>query len=151
MMTFVSILFVAILSVDAVEFYCNFKEHYRCEVYSGTISSRNDAYVNGVNGRHQNSRSNRDVTGFDARKVNLKYFPRNLNSYLPSVTEIFIEQGLLEITKEDLQQYPKLLWLYLSNNEIKTIEENTFMYNSDLKLIFLGGNKINYIRPSKCV
>ena len=145
---FILVIFLGILAVDAVEFDCKFKDSYRCEVISGTIYTRNDAYVTGIRGSHQGSKTNRDVLGFDARNVNLKYFPRNLNLYLPSVTEIFVEQGLREITKEDLQQYPKLSWLYLSNNEIKIIKKDTFMYNPDLKLVFLGGNKIKHVDPN---
>lgn len=134
--------------IRAVEFNCMFTRSYKCDVISGTIRTRNEALVTRVYGFHENSRSNQDVLVFDARMVSLSYFPRNLNLYLPKVTTIFVEKGLQDITKEDLRQYPKLLEIYLSDNEIEWIEKDLFIYNPQLQLVFFDRCKIKYVDPN---
>lgn len=136
-----SILILSLVTfVSSVQFQCTYTSENRCKVISGQIWSKSDATVTSVFGYQK-----RDVTGFDGRSQTFKYFPRNLADFFPRVTEIFIERGLLEIHKEDLQQYPQLKWLYLSNNELTEIEKDLFIYTPYLRLIFLGGNKIKYI------
>ncbi|CAG9807189.1 unnamed protein product [Chironomus riparius] len=146
-MKFIIILFLVAFS-SAVEFNCKFKDDYTCEVISGRIINKADSYVTGVQGDHKEGKSNKNVGVFDGRKVSIKYFPRNLNTYFPNIHQIFIERKLREITKEDLQDFPMLVYLYLSFNDIQIIEKDLFIYNPELRLVFLNENRIKYVDPN---
>lgn len=143
-----NLIFVFFLSVKAVEFDCNFVDSYRCKVVKGKINKKDQAFVTKVTGKHKTDKNDINVTGFDARNAYLKYFPRNLSNHFPFIHEVFVEGSLLEITKEDLKQFPKLVWFYASYNAIETLEENLFLHNPNLKLVFFNGNRIKYVEPA---
>jgi len=54
---------------------------------------------------------------------------------------------LKEVRQADLKEYPKLVYLMLSNNPIEIIEEGLFDYNPDLIFIGLSYCNIVHIDP----
>ena len=88
------------------------------------------------------------MTTIDARGKTISRIPLNFNTFLPNINRIFFEKGLKEIHKEDLAQFPKLIWLYLSFNDIKVIEPDLLIHNPHLKLVFIGENKIHTVAPN---
>lgn len=133
----------------AVKFECEFIWYDTgCKVTTGLINRRNDAIVTNTSGAQIWMKNKEAVKSFDARSVLIRYFPQNLHHFFPNLIEFFIEHGLREIHKEDLQPYPKLIKLYLSYNELEVLEENLFQYNLELKLVFLDGNRIRYVHPN---
>jgi hypothetical protein len=147
-MNFLTVVLLLVTLSSAVEFKCIYKGDYTCEVVTGRIIDKLGRYVTQTTGDHLIGKANKDVGMFDARKVTIKYFPRNLHTHFPNLHQIFIERKLREITKEDLEPFPKLIYLYLSFNEIEIIEKDLFIYNPELKLVFLNENRIKYVDPN---
>ena len=56
--------------------------------------------------------------------------------------------GLQEIYKEDLKPFPDLRFLSLINNELKTINFVLFVYNPNLEVLLLSGNRIEIVNDS---
>jgi Leucine-rich repeat (LRR) protein len=54
---------------------------------------------------------------------------------------------LKEIHQSDLKPFPKLKCLELFHNEIETLEEGLFDFNTELEMIWLSSNKIFHIDP----
>jgi hypothetical protein len=90
----------------------------------------------------------KQMTAFDARKVLMRNFPRNLAIFLPKLYKIFIEGGLQSIQKEDLEKYTELVELFLSYNDIRVLEKDLFIHNTKLKRLYLNGNRIINVHPN---
>ncbi|KAG5676472.1 hypothetical protein PVAND_006304 [Polypedilum vanderplanki] len=124
----------------SVEFNCIYLNSNTCKIEKDEILTKSDQFVTNVNPSTASS-----ITTFDARYSIIKYFPRNLSKFFPNVFCIFLEKALLEIHKEDLEQFPNITCLYLSNNEIRVLEKDVFIYNTKLEILFLSDNKIYYV------
>jgi Leucine-rich repeat (LRR) protein len=53
--------------------------------------------------------------------------------------------GMKELRQEHLRPFTKLRILDLNNNEIKTLEKDLFMFNTELQQITLHDNKITEV------
>ncbi|KAG5667329.1 hypothetical protein PVAND_015313 [Polypedilum vanderplanki] len=54
----------------------------------------------------------------------------------------------MEITKNDLKHFPKLLHLFLRKNLLKVLEKDLFKFNPDLKFINIDENLLTKIDPN---
>jgi len=112
------------------------------------ISSPDAATVDSITGTHLTGYNNDKVQAiqFDIGQIN--YFPRGLNKFFKNLRGLQISgTGLKEIHQSDLKDFPKLINLYLFNNNLQVIEENLFQFNPNLELIYLHTNKLTYINP----
>jgi len=129
-----------------MKIFCDFTINSNtCKVTEIQVSSPSDQTVANVYGQYQSGKSASDVKIIDARGLTFERFPLNLNKFLPNIETVFFEKGMTEIHKEELAQYPNLKELYMSNNEIESIESNLFTNNRNLALIFLNDNKIKSV------
>jgi len=123
---------------------------YRCEVENNLdITSADSATITSVTGNHSTLRTNDDVVGFDSRHKNIDYFPQGLEKFFGNLKSIVIYYGhIKEIHQSDLKPYPKLVNLYLENNDIETIEAGLFDFNPKLEGVSFWENKITKIDPN---
>jgi Leucine-rich repeat (LRR) protein len=105
--------------------------------------------VTSTNGSHNLSLSHADVLGFHSWNKTINFMPRGLIDVFPNLILIDIgTAGMKEIHQSDLKDFPRLKDLYLFNNDITTIEQDLFKFNTELELIELGHNKITQIYPT---
>ena len=122
---------------------------YRCTV-KNRLNILNKSYVDitSANGTHLKNKSNNDVTAYYSAGKIIEYFPKKLNQVFVNLKLIDISYDYLkEVRQADLKEYPKLVYLMLSNNPIEIIEEGLFDYNPDLIFIGLSYCNIVHIDP----
>lgn len=86
---------------------------------------------------------------FNILRVHFKtclQLPKENNSYLQYIQEISIHDSMLEtITSDDLKPFQQLEILRLTSNKLKKLDADLFKYSSNLSLINLSNNQINYV------
>lgn len=60
-------------------------------------------------------------------------------------TVIAAHTGLVAITKEDLEQFPNILGLYIDYSKITAIQGDLFIHNKNLQQLSLMHNAIKYV------
>lgn len=130
---------------------CNFEmdayKDYTCFAKNFEITSKDDQTITEVSGVHLEGKSNADVKAFGVKDTTIKFFPKDLAKYFPKLEIVDIENSeLSEITKSDLEQFGEnLRTLFLAENDIENIDQNTFQSNPQLNSINLDGNHIKYV------
>lgn len=83
---------------------------------------------------------NETVDGFEAEdNKKLEYLPKNIGKKFPNVIKLRAANcALKEISKEVFRGLTKLRWLYLQNNQIETINDDTFEHIPSVEKIDLG-------------
>jgi len=144
-------------SSQSASFECQFKNRpwgtfgtiYYCDVQNSvSITSLHTA--DDISGTHLSGYNNDNVEAFNVeRKGQIHHFPRGLNKIFKKLKGILITgSGLKEIHQSDLKDFPKLIFLSLSSNNLEILEENLFQFNLNLEVIYLDSNKISHIDPS---
>lgn len=78
--------------------------------------------------------------------TNLEVFPRNVEEFFQNLESLSISSSqITKISKEDLQNYPKLKVLLLFGNKIKHVYNNAFANNPGLKGISLNANPVRNV------
>lgn len=89
------------------------------------------------------------MIGFYINGKTVHYFPQGLENIFNNLRGILILQcNLKHITQSDFREYTNLVFLSLNGNEIEVLEEGLFDFNTNLKLINLGFNKISKVHPN---
>ncbi|XP_070495305.1 putative leucine-rich repeat-containing protein DDB_G0290503 [Chironomus tepperi] len=140
---------------DSVTLQCQFQSQswivihntYYCHVQNPVnIFTIDSAYIDQITGSHLNNGTNNDVTGLYIPNKMTFYFPRGLEKVFKNLKGIEISDcGLKVVHQSDLKAHPKLVELYLNNNQLDVLENGLFDFNSNLELIHLSGNKISFI------
>lgn len=125
-------------------------EIYRCHVQNNlNIISPGLPIITSATGQHTWGKTNNDLVGIMIYGKNTEYFPRGLEKVFTNLKSIDMCYGYLnEITQADLKLYTKLVNLDLDHNNIQVLEKGLFDYNPDLKLIWIGNNKISHINSN---
>lgn len=123
---------------------------YTCTVQNDLqITSRQDSVITSVSGSHEINKINDNVKAIYITNKTINYFPRGLENFFKNLEVIdFVNTKLKEVCKSDLKPFPKLIEIYLYQNEIEELEECLFDFNLDLKFIFMKDNKISRIHPN---
>jgi len=123
---------------------------YRCYVNNNPkIITKESAEINLIIGTHENSKSNDDVIGFDAREKTINFFPKGLDKFFKNLKLIYINTcQLKEIYQSDLKVFPNLVYFGLFDNDIEVIEEGLFDFNPNLEAVGFSEAKIIYIDPN---
>jgi hypothetical protein len=148
---FITTIFAAIFlvsSATAVEFFCQYSGSYSCTAFNATINTLDDALIGDISGFHLDGKTNTDVTNFDARALIIRYFPKYLGIFFPNLDKIFIEGGMYELHKEDIQNLPKLKTIFMSNNNIEYLEKDLFINHPYIELLYFESNNIKYVDPN---
>jgi Leucine-rich repeat (LRR) protein len=142
---------------ESRDIQCNYQNNswnvvgsvYLCELQTAlNIKSKESVVINSAIGSHLSGKNNDDVTCFISSEASyvVEYFPRNLENIFKNLKMIAIEHGRLkEIKQSDLRPFPKLVTVWLSNNDIEFLEDGLFAYNPELVSVNFHYNKIIHI------
>lgn len=80
----------------------------------------------------------------------MNFFPRDFSSFFSYIMNLTVVNcGLLEIKPKDLEKFNRLFYIDLSDNKLKSIEANTFIFNKNLPYhLDLHSNKIKLVQPA---
>lgn len=103
--------------------------------------------VDGVEGTHENDKTNDDVKMlYMFSSPNMMFMPKGIEIYFGHLERLGITNtGLVAITQNDLKPFPNLLVLYLSGNKLTSLNSGLFNFNQKLKYIDFDDNKLNSI------
>lgn len=78
----------------------------------------------------------------------MKFFPQNLENYFYRLAVLTIENSkLTEIHQNDLTAFSNLKVIRLPSNDIQFIEKDLFSFNLKLEVVILDRNKIQNVHP----
>lgn len=84
-----------------------------------------------------------DIHGLWVENKNCEYIPRNIESFLPNLRAIRIQDSKLkEISKFDIAPFPALVTLALIGNELQFLNDDLFDYNTKIKSLTLNDTNI---------
>lgn len=90
-----------------------------------------------------------DMEVFTIRNGDIWYFPNIIQFEFPNLVGVeIIESKLKKISKENIVNATKLIYLDLSGNEIQELDKNLFHNNLALTNIHLKDNEIKKIHPT---
>lgn len=120
---------------------------YTCTIKDADIiTERSEQTITQVDGTHTGRRNNNDLKGFYIIDSVVHYFPLEIPKIFKNLEAFGIYQsGLKEIRKSYLQEFPEVKNFNFAFNEIEVLEPNLFLYNNNLKVVSLYGNKISHI------
>ncbi|KAL7013364.1 hypothetical protein ACKWTF_015353 [Chironomus riparius] len=123
--------------------------NYFCRVNNLNLVSNQDLVVGNITGSHLSNKMNANVLAFQVYTGTAYYCLKGVEEFFKNIIGLAYQQcHLKEIHKEDLKPFPKIIDLYLNNNDIEVIEEGLLDYNPDLILVYLLGNKITQIHAN---
>ncbi|KAG5668277.1 hypothetical protein PVAND_016224 [Polypedilum vanderplanki] len=129
--------------------YSDIGSGYECKLNKDPSIISPNIVISSAKGTHQASMSHEKVTSFYSWSKAIHYIPYGLNKIFPNLFSLFIANGRIkEIHQKDLEQYPRLVYLTLYDNDITYLEKDLFKFNTELKFISFNTNKINQIYPT---
>lgn len=145
-------------SVQSITFNCRFsiQNHvpvlesvYTCEVIEilPDKDNKDDSLtLTNVIGKHPDQKSLDDVELLMIVDQNMISIPKNIETFFSNVKALDIERSnLMKISAKDLKPFPQLKVLGLYGNDLTSLEAGLFDFNSELVLIELSENKIEFI------
>ncbi|XP_070509465.1 leucine-rich repeat-containing protein 20-like [Chironomus tepperi] len=119
---------------------------YICRVTKAYELSPIDGRVKGINGTHQECKSNANVNTLIIADQHIEQFPRNLYKYFPNLKSIsIISCGLTTLSKDDLIGFTRLQKLMLNGNLITSVPSDVFDLTPNLETISFYKNQISYL------
>lgn len=127
-----------------MEFQCDYKcdgHGYVCTVTSMNITNRCKAKV--FIGKHEEGKSNQDVTSLIFEDATVHYLPSGLHKSFPQLKELHVHQcGLKEISPSELIGLGELEVLSIRKNEVTSLPDDLFVHTRKLKSADFFGNKL---------
>ena len=137
----------------AVNIYCDYKyfswsvlgNSYTCQVINLNVTQANEILTK-VSGKHCPRLSNIQVKAIDIRREICEFLPQNIMSHFPNLEILQIMNSKLKvITQTDLKPFTKLRVLHLIANQIDSLEQNLFQFNTNLVRIDFKHQSIKFI------
>ena len=101
-----------------------------------------------MNGKHEASKTSTDVTAVHAYLRTVNFIP----DFTPVTKNLkglsFVQCRMIMLRKQDLQPYDKLEYLWLNENYLKHLDGDVFIYNPNIKVVNLQGNKLTKINSN---
>lgn len=86
------------------------------------------------------------MKGFIAQNMVMFYIPRGIENFIGIMSVLVIKNtGLRKVSKQNLVNFTKLIYLDLSYNQIEILEHDLFIENKHLITIILNSNKIRVV------
>lgn len=119
---------------------------YACQLLNLDVTSPT-AVATVVTGKHHGSRTHANVRSLQVySSPNMTYIPKGIEQFFKNIFSVSIkETGLAVIRKNDLKPFPRLRYLFLSRNQLKTLNSGLFLHNPKLNMLSLEGNQLNSI------
>lgn len=107
------------------------------------ISERNDTITS--IGFSENPQAD-PIKIFCANQQKVHYLPHGLDTFFPDLEGLQVwESRLKAIHQDDMQQMPKLRFLYLAYNHIEILDKDVFEFNPELEFINVKWNRLAVI------
>jgi hypothetical protein len=124
-----------------------YADYYQC--WGSIIDSSNPGVLDEITGAHLDGKSNRDVQAIMTTGVPLGNFFQNLNQFFPNLEMIyFMNAGIKTISRSNLTPFSNLRFLFLSRNEIVTLQSDLFFDLPVVRTIDLSFNQIRHVGPN---
>jgi Leucine-rich repeat (LRR) protein len=102
--------------------------------------------VEKVSGTHSSGKNADDVKSFTIMDTICFFFPKGFENVFKNIAAIrIINSGLRAISKYDLKPFPELRGIWFYYNRIIALEPDLFKFNSELRVIHFGDNRIRSI------
>jgi hypothetical protein len=138
-------------SADAVIFQCNFGDAgwitlpnvYTC--FATIIYTETDA-LEDVKGTHLDGRSNSDVEFVFVQNENTNRLTRNMEKIFPNLVGLsWGRSNLTELSAEDFQPFPNILFFAAFTNKLVTLDGDLFRHTRRIRLINFANNRIETV------
>lgn len=117
---------------------------YKCYIARQNFS--NNSRIKSFNGHHQAAHNNANVSVVIFEECEMFEFPKNLHTFFPHLTIIqVIDCPVKEISREDLRNYPGLLYLGVIGTNIEYLPGDLFHYTPKLEIVDFSRNRIKQI------
>lgn len=115
---------------------------YYCTLSSLKTTSHTEM-VTGSTGTHLPRFNNDGVKGLHIVSQICNFLPRHINGTFANLEGLAVaDSGLQHITKKDLSAFPKWRGLWLGENSLSVLEQDLFIYNTNLEHMAMQGNKL---------
>jgi Leucine-rich repeat (LRR) protein len=119
---------------------------YNCEIKSGSIEEMGQKFIENISGDHLSGYNNSNVKALHIFGVKTFYMPLGLEQYFKDLIVIDIfRAGLKEVHKEDIKPFINLRFLSFAENSLTHLENDLFINNPKLEVIFLWKNQIKTV------
>lgn len=116
---------------------------YSCKV-EFLNSSRDDSYIESVEGEHETGKTNDDVSSFIVGISDASTFPDGIAKVFPNLITIQVMTlSLTDISRKNFEGLVKLERLNLNMNKLKRIGNDTFYEAESLKRLYIGSNELD--------
>lgn len=124
----------------------NFDAAYFCYLRSVKVETPN-VLVFEVHGNHLSGKTSDEVNSiWIDHSPECFYFPARFHHFFSNIKGLSITNtGLKAITREDLRNFPKLTTVWIYSNKLTTLGPRLFAFNTKLKFIDFGDNRIRSI------
>lgn len=122
-------------------------EIYNCDLKNFPGLEDGASAFTGVVQNHEGDYTDDSVKALFVKGLNTDMFPSGLGKFFQNIEGIYAcyDMRLMEIHQSDLKPFPKLKFLALCDNNILTIENDLFSFNTDLEYINLNANPLIHI------
>lgn len=154
---FVALLLSIACGLDAVTVNCEYKNKgffetfgplktvYQCVAKDLKVEG-SQVTVDKIAGSHLTSKSDTNVNMINIKKIKFEQMPKGFSKFFPNLQGLFAHStGMSIVVKEDLVGFPKLRYLDMSFNRIKTLPSNLFEGNPELEWIDFSDNLLRHI------
>lgn len=101
-----------------------------------TIKSRDTSMITSVSGTHSTGKDNDDIRGLSIVSKIVNFFPKGIEIFFKNIQILHIySSNLQEITQSDISVFPKLIFLHLTYNNLKVLEQGLLDFNPKLRLL----------------
>lgn len=115
---------------------------YSCQV-EYLNSSRDDSFIENVEGMHENGKTGDDVYSFIVGNSDATIFPDGIAKVFPNLITIqVITLSLTELSRSNFEGLAKLERLNLNMNKLKKIDNETFYKAGSLKRLYMEKNEL---------
>lgn len=132
-----------VVKMDGVACYYEIQHfHEKFSVYTCCLYKKEIGHEKAFSGQHLTDKTDDDVRGVAFSHCKFASFPRGISESFPNVNHITINEGLQEISKEDLAEFKNLKFLDLQGCRLVNLSSDLFENSSKLEVIYFSHNKI---------
>lgn len=148
---FLLVLICAVSSALGISLRCRFgitfhpasmRRVYQCK--ADPLQVGDPTQITAYSGVHQFGLSSSDVEILSIRNCeHLRVIPLGAFNFFPNLTGLhFVACGILQLSGDDLREYPHLTWFGLESSALESIPGNFFQHTPNMSGVSFGGNDL---------